>query len=149
MPFASIAASAIKKYWLQDHDSDIIQEAPPTVNVWYTLFDDEDVRLLEMFVQQINEEEENKTLQVRWTIDGNVYFVEIDAANTTEYYVFRNLIPSLGGTLGLSSSSNQNRAFIDDFKCGLSFKVEVRIITAVGTNQALNSLAVHETLEVT
>jgi hypothetical protein len=141
--------AAGKKYAWQDHDTDVIYEDPPILNQWYTLFDDEDVRLLEMRVLQANDESAAKDIEVKWTIDGNVYFTTINANNNAPYFVFRNLNQSSGGTDGLASSLTENPAFIHDFKCGLSFKVELRIITAPGTSQILTSDAVHETLEET
>jgi hypothetical protein len=138
-----------KKYWLQDHDTDIIGEEPPVLNQWYTLFEADDVRLLEMYVSQMNEEENMKDIEVRWTIDGNVYAAFFEANNGTIYFIFRDMNPSIGGTQGLGSDTVERRSFVDDFKCGLHFKVEVRIVSVLGTSQGLYAAAVRETLEET
>lgn len=137
------------KEWLQDHDSDIVDETPPDQNVWYELFHAEDVRLIFNTIYQSNDEAAAKDVNVRWTIDGNVYFITTNLANATTLYMLRTFLPSLGGTSGLTFSAARINAvdFVD--KRGLDFKVEVRITSLLGTNQRLLSYAVRETLEVT
>lgn len=137
------------KYAYLDHDTDVVDESPPIQNQWYTVFDAEDVRLLWCWVQQQNGEVASKNVEVRWTIDGNVYFLYVTISDGTEYYIYRNTPPSLGGTDGLLwSDSITNAAFFVD-KRGHSFKVEVRMVSAPGTNQQLLCYCVRETLEQT
>lgn len=137
------------KEWLQDHDSDRVSEVPPVQNTWYEFFDAEDVRLLWCAVKQNNDESAAKDLEVRWTIDGNVYFVSWAADHNTLYYIYRNYLHSAGGTSGLAADTTiRNGAYYVD-KRGLVFKAEVRLTGVPGTNQALYGWVVRETLEVT
>jgi hypothetical protein len=140
---------AAKKYAWKDHDTDIVNMLPPVLNQWYTVFDAEDVRLLEMYIAQVNTETDPKDVEVRWTIDGNVYFVTVTVANGVENYIYRTMDPSTAGTSGLTDTIVENPAFIHNDKRGLDFKVEVRIISALGTAQRLVAYAVRETLEET
>jgi hypothetical protein len=139
----------LQKYAYLDHDTDLVNEAPPIQNQWYTVFDAYDVRLLWCVIRQLNDEAAAKTLNVRWIIDGNIYLESISAANDTPYWVFRNWVESTGGTLGLSIDPNPYNAarYVD--KRGQRFKVEVRITSALGTNQILRCWCVRETLEAT
>jgi len=137
------------KEWLQDHDAAVVDESPPVQNTWYELFHAYDVRLLIHRVFQRNDDVVAKDLEVRWTIDGNVYFTSLSLDDDSNNYIFRNEDPSSGGTDGLNpSAATTNVAYHLD-KRGLDFKVEVRMTSVPGTNQRLYSTAVYETLEVT
>lgn len=137
------------QYHYDDHDTDVVDETPPVQNTWYEVFDAEDVRLLYNSIMQSNDEAAAKTLEVRWTIDGNVYFVSQVAVSGTYYYIFRHIVPSGAGTAGLLSNvADRMGAFYTD-KRGKEFKVEVRIISVVGTNQRLLSYGVRETHDQT
>jgi len=138
-----------QKYHYLDHDSDVVDRAPPVQNQWYTVFDAEDVRLLTCVVYQKNDETLAKTIQVRWTIDGNVYLTSFSASDNTYYYIYRFYAPSTGGTGGLYYSTPPLDAARYDDKRGHNFKVEVRITSALGTNQILRCYCVRETLELT
>jgi hypothetical protein len=143
------ASGANVKYAYLDHDTDVVNEAPPVLNQWYTVFDAYDVRLLWCYIYQSNDEAAAKDIEVKWTIDGNVYFKTTALPNATNYYIYRNWSPSAVGTAGLSGDVNLYNAtrFVD--KRGQHFKVEVRITSALGTNQVLTCLCVRETLEPT
>ena len=137
------------KEWLQDHDTDQVFEIPPIQNTWYEVFHAQDVRLLWCTLYQSNTENAAKDIEVRWTIDGNVYFVSVSLADATRNWVYRTYDISAGGTAGLVSVvPTQNAAFYTD-KRGLSFKVEVRMTSLPGTAQQLQCRCVRETLEVT
>lgn len=137
------------KEWLQDPDTDVVDETPPVQNTWYEVFDAEDVRLLWCVIRQDNDETAAKDIEVRWTIDGNVYLEQVGLNDATSMWVWRDHDPSVGGTGGLSSSTSIfNAAYYTD-KRGLDFKVEVRITSVPGTNQRLRCWCVRETLEVT
>lgn len=137
------------KYHYQDHDPDEVNEAPPVQNTWYPVFDAEDVRLLWCVVTQSNDEVALKDVEVRWTIDGNVYLLTLNAASGTEYNVYKDWLPSAGGTAGLLSIEGICNAgyFVD--KRGLAFKVEVRLTGVPGGNQVLICRCVRETVEST
>lgn len=137
------------KEWLQDHDTDQVLETPPIQNTWYEVFHAEDVRLLFNTMYQTNDEAAAKDIEVRWTIDGNVYFVTTNLANGTLNYIHRRYPPSAGGTSGLGvTAAIFNAAYYID-KRGLDFKVEVRMTSVPGTNQTMRCSCVRETLEVT
>ncbi|TKJ36872.1 hypothetical protein CEE36_11335 [candidate division TA06 bacterium B3_TA06] len=138
-----------QKYHYQDHDSDVVDEAPPVQNTWYEVFHAYDVRLLWCVLEQDNEENAAKTCEVRWTIDGNVYFASISLDDATAYFVFRNHLASAGGTAGLSMTTTFRNAAGFPGKRGQDCKVEVRITDVLGTNQRLQCWCVRETLELT
>jgi len=139
-----------QKFHYLEHDAAEVSEAPPVLNQWYTLFDDTDVRLLMVIVIQTNDELAAKTIEMRWTVDGTVYSTSFNCANNTEYYVYRDTRTSADPTGSLSFIATMYTAmgrYLD--KRGQTLKVEVRITSALGTNQTLVSRAVYETLELT
>ena len=144
-----VAHAGETKYAYLDHDTDLVEETPPIQNQWYTVFDAEDVRLLWCVVFQYNDENDAKNIAVRWTVDGTVYLTQFISTTGVDYYVYRDAYPSAGGTFGLNMKPAMWNAgyYID--KRGHSFKVEVRITTALGTNQELTCYCVRETLEQT
>jgi len=137
------------KEWLQDHDTDAINLLPPVQNTWYEVFHAEDVRLLWVNIMQSNGEAAALDVEMRWTIDGNVYFKGISAVSGTYYYVYRSVAPSTGGTDGLLIVVDTVNAAHGTDKRGLDFKVEARLTGVPGTNQRLYVLCVRETLEIT
>jgi hypothetical protein len=130
--------------WM-DHDAATVFEAPPIQNQWYTVFHDYNVRLIWCQMSQANDETAAKQCEVRWTIDGNVYFKDPVMDDSDPYYIYKDENPSTGGALGLNSTKTPVNAASYVDKRGLDFKVEVRIIDAVGTNQVLVALCVYET----
>jgi hypothetical protein len=143
------AAGANVKYAYLDHDTDRQNLAPPVLNQWYTVFHAYDVRLLWCKFVQTNGEAAAKDIEVRWTIDGTPYFGSQTAASATSYLTYRDFNESAAGTLGLSiTAAFTNGAFYVD-KRGQDFKVEIRIVTALGTAQTLICRCVRETLEPT
>lgn len=143
------ASGAAVKYHYKDHDSDGVYTAPPVQNQWYTLFDSEDVRLLWALMYQTNGDTANKNIEMRWTIDGQVYMILQDAVNSSMYFVYRTPFGSGGGTGGLGTTLAWITPAWTADKRGMRFKVEVRITSALGTNQLLAALTVRETLEQT
>lgn len=143
------AAGANVKYVYLDHDTDVVNEAPPILNQWYTVFDADDVRLLWCWIRQTNTEAAAKNIEVRWTIDGNVYLVSDPLASGVPDYIFRIPNPSGGGVAGLYYRAPDANACLYVDKRGQRFKVEVRITSALGTAQILTCWCVRETLEVT
>ena len=137
------------KEWLQDHDTDVVDEAPPVQNTWYEVFHAEDVRLLYCAIRQDNTEEDAKDVEIRWTLDDNVYFDTVPLAHGTWEFTYRDQNPSSGGTLGLTTTATMYNAARNIDKRGLDFKVEVRMTSVPGTAQRLRCYCVRETLEVT
>lgn len=144
MPIATGA-----KYHYLDHDSDVVDVSPPTQNLWYEVFHAEDVRLLYCYIFQINTDLTPKQVQVRWTIDGNVYWNNFACVNNTPYWVFRVALPSLAGTQGLDFGASPANACFYICKRGQDFKVEVMMSSVPGANQRLGCYCVRETLEPT
>jgi len=147
MPAAHGGAS--KKYWLMDHEPAEVILASPVTDVWYPVLTESDVRLLLFSIMQINDDEAVKDIEVRWTLDGNVYTVEIqNAENGAQYYIAKDKHSSVVG--GLDNN-------IDLISCGgkildkraLEAKLEIRITSACGTNQMLIGACLYETLEET
>ena len=137
------------KFHYDDHDTDLVDEDPPVQNTWYEVFHAEDVRLIWCTVWQNNTEAAAKTMEIRWTIDGNVYFNTWALASGTNNWIYRNEYPSTGGTEGLADiASARNAAHYVD-KRGKDFKVEVRITEALGTAQRIVCRCVRETEDLT
>jgi len=137
------------KEWLRDHDTAAVYETPPAQNEWYEVFHDQDVRLLLCEIRQTNTENDAKDIEIRWTIDGNVYFLSTSLDDATPGYIYRAAPPSAGGTSGLATSGILYSGAYRVDKRGLDFKVEVRITSLPGTAQTLRCWCVYETLEVT
>lgn len=146
-PCGSLDKASIE-FWLQDHDSDVVDEQPPVQNQWYPAFHAEDVRLIWCVVQQNNDETVNKDVEVRWTIDGNVYTSTTSLPDSTDYWVHRGH-EAAGGTYDLRFDTSRKNAGYNVDKRGLDFKVEVRQTAALGTNQRLRCWCVRETSEAT
>jgi hypothetical protein len=146
MPFA--CAGKTKYAWM-DNDTAEVYEAPPILNQWYTVVEDDDLRLLVFAMFQTNEENAAKDLEVRWTLDGNIYLLQANEDAGLVVYVSRNIEPSGSGS-ELSTSVQWKNAMNQylDKRC-LHGKLEIRITSALGTNQILNAKCVYETLEAT
>ena len=135
--------------WLQDHDTDRVDEDPPVQNTWYEAFHAQDVRLIWCVIRQDNDETVAKVVEVLWTIDGNEYLESIALDNASLYYVYRDFYPSSGGTAGLFVGVAKVLAAQTTDKRGLDFQVEVRLTGVPGTNQRLRCWCVRETQEIT
>jgi len=137
------------KYHYRDHDSIRVIVAPPIQNQWYTVLDAHDVRLLWCVTYQNNDDLAAKDIEVRWTIDGNVYLGTVSLPNITYRYWFRYWPLSAGGTGGLLSTLGDiNPAYYVD-KRGIDFKIEFRMTSVPGTNQSMRIIVTYETLELT
>jgi len=143
------ASGAAVKYAYLDHDSAVVNEAPPVQNQWYTVFDEENVRLIWCVVTATDLLAAGADIEVRWTCDGNVYFMAHTVASGGPEWVFRMWSPSTGGTLGLSTDDSVRNAAFNVDKRAQSFKVEVRVTSAVLATDILEAWCVYETLEVT
>ena len=149
MPTAGGITTAQVKYHYEDHDTDEVNETPPVQNTWYTAFDAEDVRLIWCSVTQSNDEVAPKNIEIRWTIDGNVYLTALALGSSATVVVYRGRAPSAGGTAGLlTAPPDLNAGYYVD-KRGKAFKVEARMTEVPGTNQNLLCRCVRETLEET
>lgn len=138
-----------EKFHYEDHDTDVVDESPPIQNTWYEVFHAYDVRLIWCVMVQGNDEVAAKDVELRWTIDGNVYFSADSIADSSWEYAYRDALPSAVGTAGLTVGATSVNAgkYVD--KRGKDFKVEVRMTGVPGTNQRLRCYCVRETLELT
>jgi hypothetical protein len=149
MPIAHAGYVAQVKYWLQDHDTDLVNESPPVQNQWYTIFEDDDVRLLTCAVMATDLMEAGSDLAVRWTLDGNVYLLTFNNASGVQDYIYRTKYPS-GTNLELAKLANPMMA-MQQFgdKRALHMKIEVRKTSACLATDILQAWCVRETLEAT
>lgn len=104
-----------------------LDQAAPVQNTWYTILDTTtNVRIygINYYVQATGE-----TLELRLTIDGEVYTSTVVAVANTPYCVYFDL--SAGGLIfnEVAGLLMQERAFLIE---GRSIKVEVRKTTAAG-----------------
>ena len=147
MPVAGGSIVQFRRYGYEDQDAYRVEEMPPIQNTWYTGFNEECVRHILAVIRQRNDESAAKVVEVKWTIDGNVYFISVSLDHDTPTWIYRNRYQSSGGTAGLGSSATiVNAAHYVD-KRGLAYKTEVRMVSALGTNQSLSMWDVAE-LEV-
>ena len=149
MPRAGGSIAAQIKYAYKDNDTDEVSEAPPVQNTWYEVMNREDARLIWCQFLQTNDEAANKDVEIKWTIDGNVYFYGVSVASASPKYVYRIHVPSAGGTAGLTIDTEKRNAAYNVDKRGQAFKVEIRTTSVPGTNQVLTCRCTAETLEET
>ena len=149
MPVAGGNIAEQVKYHYEDQPPSVVNEAPPVQNTWYPGIDDDDVRHIWCVVRQINDEVAAKDVEIRWTVDGNVYLAAFALANNTATWIFKNREPSAGGTTGLSTLGTSINAGGYADKRGQSYKTAIRMTGAPGTNQVLSMWDVFETLEET
>ena len=149
MPVAGGSIVEPKKYHYKDHDTFLVNQVPPVQNTWYSDLDEDDVRHIWCQIFQSNDEAVAKDVEVRWTIDGNVYLVALALGNQANTYIYRERTPSAAGTTGLLSTADPaNAAYYVD-KRGQAYKTEIRMTGVPGTNQILRMRDVAETLEET
>jgi hypothetical protein len=149
MPTAHGAPIAQIINFLQDHETEEQVKTPPTINVWYTLLDDDDVKLNWFAIIQANDEHSSLDVEIKVTIDGNVYLGAFSADDGTMYYLFKsNVLAAAPNTIDKSTDFSEANGQATP-KYGLHMKIEYRVVSAVGTNQALSAWADYETLEAT
>ena len=145
MPVAGGSIAEPKHYHYEDVDTVYVNEAPPVQNTWYPGIDDEDVRHIWAVILQMNDEAAGKNCEVRWTIDGKVYLLALNLANNAQRFLYRNQVPSTGGTLGIGLDEIRVNAGYYVDKRSQAYKTEIRITDAPGTNQTLKMWDVYET----
>lgn len=146
MPFAS---GADKKYAWMDHDPAYLNQIP-VQNTWYEVAHVYDFRELLFAIRYDDDEHTTPDYEVRWTIDGNIYFMGIEAEDNTQIYIRKDKYPSNAGISGLNYNPaiSGNYRLYDD-KRGLDGLFEVRVTHVVGTNPVLEAWLLYETLEET
>lgn len=118
----------------------ILNQNNPIQNQWYTVFETINCRLIAACVRVADV---NEDVQVKLTIDGQVYTNSFSAAADTHYYLFALCYSTAGFFLvpTTASNGNSNGAFLVE---GRSIKFEVRKITVNG-NGILSAAAVYAT----
>ena len=148
-PEASGAGGAGAEYHYLDHDTAVFFIAPPVLNQWYNVLTANDVRILSFMFDHINVEVANMDIEVRWTLDGNVYLLTANVASTTNEWVYRTTFQSgTGNELALSAVECAAMLKLLD-KRAQSASLDIRITSALGTNQTLEAMCTYETLEPT
>lgn len=144
-----VASGRGLKYWLQDHDTAYLDQTP-VQNTWYTILDEDDVRLIYHSVEYDDDEHNMPTIEVRWTLDTNVYNGTCaDEAAGTQWYVQRQKYAVVEGGEELLGSTTRIMCMTDVPKHALHGKLEARVTNVVGTNPHLIQRCLYETLEET
>jgi len=122
-----------------------LNQDPPTVDTWYPVLDGQiDCRLVFCAVRQINDEAAAKNLEVRWVLDGETFSAAFSADNDTWYYVYRvatsNALAETASVVATGYYAARHAQLAD---------VDVRITSAVGTNQELDGRVDYEVLMAT
>ena len=145
----SAFGSGGKKYWLKDHDTALTEDTA-VQNTWFTVLDEEDVRLIYHSVEYDDEEHNMPTIQVRWTLDGNVYIGDgSDEAAGSQWYFYRNKYATSEASNELIGQLTRILCMYDVPKHALHAKLEARVTNAVGTTPVLRQRCLYETLEET
>jgi len=148
MPAASGAGGG-KKYSWMDHDPAYLEQHPAQ-NTWYTVLEDEDFRGKIFAVMQYNDDMDNMTLEVRWTLDGNVYLRSMTIPYNTQYYIYKNKYPSTETNSIVETTDFENMVEGGQEKFALSAKLEIRMTSApFGAGDLLYAWCLYETLEET
>ena len=115
-----------------------LNQAAPVQNTWYTLLDTTtNARIYEI---AINIEDDNETLEVQATIDGEtMQAVSLAANHSTEHWCYKRA-SAIGQNDAIAITStdalNKQAAFILE---GKSVKIEVRKTTAAGAGSLTRS----------
>jgi hypothetical protein len=149
MPQASSAPATSAKYWLKDHDTAYLNEVAPIKNQWYTVLQAQDVRILTFAFMETDLLAQGCEIEVRWTLDGNIYLYSSDFSSGTQIYISRTKYPSIVGGLAASTGVKVLAMLNTIDKRALDAKLEVRIISDTLPTDILNAWCVYETLEVT
>lgn len=145
----TIPPIVVPKYAYLHHDSGFVNVAPPIQNQWYTVFEDEDVRVIRAQMRQTNGASAALDVEWRYTVDGLVYAVSFSLPHNALYDVWRDKGPSPGGISVTATLTEKLTAAMRVDLRGQSVKAKVRLVGAPGANQTLQAWGVYETLEVT
>jgi hypothetical protein len=135
------------KYHYRKEPVATLNQDPPVATTYYTCLDTtEDVRLIWVAIRQINDETNAKDVNIRITIDGITLDRSADLSLANNTWAFAYLTHDADG-LGISTTAFQPNYYTD--MRGLSVKVEMKVQSAVGTNQKLDGRVQYETLQPT
>lgn len=119
-------------------------ESPVTKDFWYTVF--EDVKgWKRLAIHEIGQDHNDaapgvKNIQVRWTLDGNSWVNAINLDKATEAWIHRH-------HGGISIKLEEFLALKYTVLMAENIKLEMRITSALGNGQDLESYVVYEELE--
>lgn len=139
MPKASDIALAQLIYLWKLQDKIYQKQDPPEQNTWYTLLDDELVRLIYVNMYQTSLEAAAIDVESRWTIDGVVLLGDDSLADDTNVYVHKYCESNLGEnpTLELTISETLINSAGYVALIGHEVKLEYRITSIPQTIQVL------------
>jgi hypothetical protein len=112
---------------LQHMPDAYLNQAAPVQNTWYTILDT--TLNAQLAVVPFHVADTGETVEVRCTVDGQVYVASQIAVAGTEYWVVRSSYAGAGCSITSSSSSFGGSSA--PFLCR-SAKVEIRKTTAAG-----------------
>jgi len=108
----------------QHQDEGVLHQAAPVQNTWYTAFTGSNVKLI---IIMIRVQTTGETLEVRFTVDGQVLTGTIAAVANTWYYVF------VGGVEdALEISTTAKNVAMNESLEARTVKFEIRKTTAAG-----------------
>lgn len=138
-----------KKYHYLAYDTAYLDQVP-VQNTWYTVLEDEDVRLLWCRFEHINDDSDPQDMEIRWTLDTHVFFQSAAGLNGgTPRWVYRNFQESAAGTQGLIITADEYNADKYTDIRAQNCKIEIRMTSAPVKNPAIHCWVVYETLEET
>lgn len=106
---------------------------PPTLNEWHSILDaDEPVKLSYLITKQLNDEAADKTVEVRAALSGDtITNTKLEPNDETQYYYISGDFDTLADNTGLNMFN-----WREAYECS-SASIDMRITTALGTNQKL------------
>ena len=137
MPVASAGPITAPHYFYEHLNTIEVRQQPPALNLWYTAFDEVDVSAIYIGLNQNNVEAAPKNVEVRFTVDGVVYQHTYNIPAAAERWLYRVNTIATGPDHGMAIDTVIRLAAYTDNWHGQAFKAEVRITSALGTNQLL------------
>lgn len=141
----SAIEAKIKKYAWKKQPITTLNQDPPVQNTWYDVLGiTSDGKIILNAIKQVNDETDDKTVEVRWIIDGETYDADETIPNNTWYYPY--LQPTRDSLL--VTTTMVLAAYYAPLE-GQSIRVRMRMTSAPGTNQELDGRVHYETWEET
>lgn len=145
----SASGAGGKKYAWKDHPLAQALLEPPTQNVAYTALHAYNVRVLQCYIWQFNDEHAAKQVETRWTIDGNVYVNSENIDESLDYWVHARGDDPGDIVYTQKTTPDLTNAGYNVDKRGLDVLIQVKLISAPGGRQKLYCNVLYETLEET
>jgi len=117
----------------------VLTQAPPISGTWYIILDTVlKARLYWIWIRQNNDDTTARDIEVRITIDGEVFVGAVALANNTPNYAYMEGLPN-----GVDFGAALFMVCRYDAAEGKSCMVEMRTTSVVGTNLALHGRVVY------